>query len=79
MPETLGDSRADRVVRDALDLVLDGEVDRAHELLVETFPTVCAREEPRTVSIADGHRAACHLVDADGQWQSREDSATPED
>ena len=79
MPETLGDSRADRVVKDALDLVLDGEVDRAHELLVETFPTVCARKEPRTVSIADGHRAACHLVDAGGQWQPREDSATPED
>jgi len=79
MPETLGDSRADRVVKEALDLVLDGEVDRAHELLVETFPTVCAREKPRTVSIADGHRAACHLADADGQCQSREDSATPED
>ena len=79
MPEQLGDSRADRVVRDALDLVLEGEGDRAHELLVETFPTVCAREEPQSVSVAEGHRAACHLADSEGRQQFREDSATPED
>jgi len=79
MPETLGDSRADRVVEDALDFVLAGEGDRAHQLLVETFPTVCARTEPRTESVAAGHRAACHLVDSEDQQQFREDSATPED
>jgi peptide/nickel transport system ATP-binding protein len=79
MPETLGDSRADRVVEDALDLVLDGEGDRAHQLLVETFPTVCAREEPRSVSITEGHRTACHLAEADDKRYSREDSAAPED
>ncbi|MFU1781528.1 ABC transporter ATP-binding protein [Haloarcula japonica] len=79
MPETLADSRADRVVEDALDLVLDGEADRAHALLVEAFPTVCAREEPPSVLVPDGHRAACHLADTDGRRQSRGDSATPED
>ena len=79
IPESLGDSRADRVVEDALDLVLDGEGDRAHQLLVETFPTVCAREAPRTVSVTDSHRAACHLVDADGKRQTKEDSVAPED
>jgi len=67
MPETLRDSRADRVVEDALDFVLAGEGDRAHQLLVETFPTVCARTEPRTESVAAGHHAACHLVDSEGR------------
>ena len=79
MPQTLADSRADQIIEDALNLVLDGEVNRAHELLLEAFPTVCAREEPRTVAIADEHRAACHLVETDGQRQSKEESATPED
>lgn len=79
MPATLGDSRADRTVREALDLVLDGESDRAYEQLVDTFPTVCAKQDPQPVWVEDDHRAACHLAVADEQRRSRGDSATPED
>ncbi|MFB6309321.1 MAG: ABC transporter ATP-binding protein [Haloarculaceae archaeon] len=65
LPERLGDPGADRVLREALELVVAGEQEAAHETLVEAFPTVCAREAPPDVAVDEGHHSACHLVETE--------------
>ena len=58
---------AGRIVSEAIDLVNDGEWDRAADLLDESFAkrSICAREEPEyevePVCGTDRHYAACHL------------------
>jgi peptide/nickel transport system ATP-binding protein len=59
IPEELGDPDAERVLREALDHVVDGEDGRAHDLLAEEFHTVCEGTAPDLVQTDAGHPAAC--------------------
>jgi peptide/nickel transport system ATP-binding protein len=59
IPEELRDPDAERVLREALDHVVDGEDERAEDLLAEEFHTVCEETHPDLVSTQAGHPAAC--------------------
>ncbi|WP_318570292.1 oligopeptide/dipeptide ABC transporter ATP-binding protein [Salinigranum marinum] len=63
VPETLSDSRAERVLRDALDDLVTGDPAAAHDRLVKAFPTVCANERPALGPTGGENEAACHLHD----------------
>ncbi|MFC6864994.1 ABC transporter ATP-binding protein [Halomicroarcula sp. GCM10025817] len=78
IPDSLSDPEVDAILRDALELVVDGADDRAHERLVEAFPTVCAREAPPETWVDDDHRAACHLLESDADSPRPADTSAPE-
>jgi peptide/nickel transport system ATP-binding protein len=63
IPDRLSDPSADRVVREAVDSLVGGEIEAARALLAEEFETVCERDPPEFRETEAGHRAACHLHD----------------
>ncbi|MFC7250268.1 ABC transporter ATP-binding protein [Halomicroarcula sp. GCM10025324] len=78
IPETVADPEAEATLSDALDNVLAGNSERAHDRLVESFPTVCAREPPEETSVDEAHSASCHLVGAEASGQPQPDRSVPE-
>jgi peptide/nickel transport system ATP-binding protein len=64
IPDQLSDRSAERVLRAALDDVVDGDPEGARDRLAEAFPTVCARDRPTLAPTDAGHDAACHRHDA---------------
>jgi peptide/nickel transport system ATP-binding protein len=65
LPGELEDGSAERVLDDAVDAVVRGDVARAAERLGGEFTTVCEREEPRLQETDAGQLAACHLHDVE--------------
>jgi peptide/nickel transport system ATP-binding protein len=63
IPSQLGDPRADEVIAEAIDLVVDNELEQADQLLSEEFSTVCERERTDLVPTDVDQEAACHLHD----------------
>ena len=62
LPAQLADPEADRVLRSAIDHLVDEEIDRAADVLADAFATPCESEPPEL--LADGHHPiACHLYD----------------
>jgi peptide/nickel transport system ATP-binding protein len=61
IPETLSDPSAERVIRESVAEVVEGDDGAARDRLAEAFPTVCARERPTLDATSTGHDAACHL------------------
>ena len=64
IPDQLSDPRAERVLREALDAVVEGSPADARDRLAAAFPTVCARERPVLEPVGTNHEAACHRHDA---------------
>ena len=65
IPGELTDARAESVLSEAIDLVIDESPEAASALLEEEFDTVCRQETPETAEIDPGHTAACHLNELD--------------
>jgi peptide/nickel transport system ATP-binding protein len=63
VPETLGDDRAERALSEALEALVSGDGSAARERMREAFETPCGADAPDLRRAAEGHRAACHLVD----------------
>ena len=61
IPTTLKDGSANAVLEDALDMIVDGDLAGADDLLADEFETVCERDAPSLVETESGHRSACHL------------------
>ncbi|MFB6140146.1 MAG: ABC transporter ATP-binding protein [Halosimplex sp.] len=59
LPAELSDADAERVLDEAIDAVVAGDVDRAADRLGEAFVTVCERENPTLEPTDAGHPAAC--------------------
>jgi len=70
VPERLTDPSAEEVFAEALDLIVDGAVAEADELLSTEFETICEREKPAFEETAPDQRSACHLNDADAAAES---------
>jgi oligopeptide/dipeptide ABC transporter ATP-binding protein len=63
LPETLGDPAAETTLEEGLTLAVDGEGERASDLLASEFATVCEEVGPPIETLANGRRCACHLYD----------------
>ena len=63
LPDRLDDPSADRVLREAIDLLVGDESEEARALLADEFETVCERDHPELQETEAGHPAACHLHD----------------
>jgi peptide/nickel transport system ATP-binding protein len=61
IPTTLKDGSANAVLEDALDMIVDGDLAGADDLLADEFETVCERDAPTLVETESGHQSACHL------------------
>jgi len=59
VPETLTDPALDETLGEALDYLVDEDVETATKTLKETFQTPCETEVPEHVDHGDGHRSAC--------------------
>lgn len=62
LPETIPDERVEAVVDEAITLFVDGNENRAAEILADRFSTVCERQSPRERTI-DGQQVRCHRQD----------------
>ncbi|SFF98995.1 peptide/nickel transport system ATP-binding protein [Halopelagius inordinatus] len=62
IPETLSDSRAERILSEALATLAAGNRLAARDALADAFETVCESDAPELVRTSSGD-AACHLVD----------------
>ncbi len=75
-------SRQNRdVLEEAIDLLAEGEVDRAGERLRERFHSVCERVDPATeerLDVADDRRIACHLYEPSGGDRAVDEPSTGE-
>jgi peptide/nickel transport system ATP-binding protein len=60
VPERLSDPKAEGILSEALEAVVDEEFEAAAETLSETFVTPCTAHEPELQRIESG-QAACHL------------------
>jgi peptide/nickel transport system ATP-binding protein len=77
LPERLSDREAERTLEEALDRLLDGEGDRAGEVLSATFTTPCEETKPELTDRGEGHQAACLLTESEGS--SRDPVGVPTD
>jgi len=69
LSETLSNREAERTLEEALDRMLEGENDRAAELLSGTFTTPCEETKPELVDRGRDHRAACFLTENEKSLQ----------
>ena len=61
IPESLQDGRAESVLAEALERIVNEDLAGADELLSTEFETVCERDAPSLSETAPGHQSACHL------------------
>jgi peptide/nickel transport system ATP-binding protein len=59
LPDRLSDPEADRALSEALDKLVDGDIEDAAELLDSTFSTPCEETAPDYTDHGDGHQSAC--------------------
>ena len=84
LPSSLGDTRAEQTLTQALEELVGGQQEAAAETLTEQFETVCERQDPETRSISADHRVACHLTDesvvgsTDSENEYRRQLSSPE-
>jgi peptide/nickel transport system ATP-binding protein len=67
IPESLSDPDAESVFAESLDYIVDGEPDRAAELLREEFETICETSPPEVADLGGNRRASCHLHSGVGE------------
>jgi peptide/nickel transport system ATP-binding protein len=67
LPERLTDPGAESTLAEALELLVDGEVESAATLLDSEFVTPCERTHPEFTDHGDGHQSACirHRAEVD--------------
>ncbi|MDX1745837.1 MAG: ABC transporter ATP-binding protein [Halobacteriales archaeon] len=63
IPEQLGDSKADKVLDEALSHLVRGSFDEARRTLAEAFATPCESQHPTMLAPAPDRQVACHLHD----------------
>lgn len=67
IPLTVGDLHVEQIVQEVLEYLIKGDDEAARDLLVDSFTTICATQDPNTVVAGNDHRVACHLVEASSQ------------
>ena len=60
LPEALSDEAAQPVYDDAIDAVVRGNPEDAHELLVTEFGTICEQKDPEFTDAGADHVLSCH-------------------
>lgn len=65
IPETISDRDLEETVTTAIQAVIDGETEKACNVLQDNTATVCEQESPETHTVGDNHTSACHLHDPD--------------
>ncbi|PSP55189.1 peptide ABC transporter ATP-binding protein [Halobacteriales archaeon QS_1_67_19] len=61
IPDRLSDAEAEKVLSEAMGLIIDGDVEGADSLLADEFETVCETEAPSFTEMDAGHKASCLL------------------
>ncbi len=78
IPSELTDAAAERAVSGALETLLSGDPEAAHERL-ESLASVCETEPPELRQTADDRPVACHLFTDGGSGPTRSADADPTD
>ena len=63
LPDRLGDADADEQVREAIEMLHEGDMDAASALLEEVFESPCERKNPTLEATSKTHRIACLLFE----------------
>jgi peptide/nickel transport system ATP-binding protein len=72
LPESLSDRSAEETLAEALDRLVDGDGDRASELL-STFTTPCEESKPELTDRGTNHQASCFLTENEEPLQDAAD------
>ncbi|WP_162224320.1 ABC transporter ATP-binding protein, partial [Halorussus salinus] len=65
IPSSLGDPSAESVLEEALDKIVNGNLEDAEASLAREFETPCETSEPSLIESDSDHASACHLNTSD--------------